>query len=206
MWKQPAPQPASEEHPQTSEKPWWLPRWASSTAHASPESAGAQAVEPPAAVRHEEEHDAYRVPRPETATETEVQSARAEQPVSQGPETAVATAHEDVQPGEPGTPWGASEGRTLEHEVLEDEETEFHPVPDDISALSEVAGDEELVLEEETLDSDDGYSERWVPKIEDVDEDEVVAAEERGENIYEGGEAEEEDEEEAGRGRHQRAR
>ena len=60
---------------------------------------------------------------------------------------------------------------------------EFHPVPDDISALSEVAGDEELVLEEETLDSDNGYSERWIPKIEDVDEDEVVAAEMRGENI-----------------------
>jgi Rne/Rng family ribonuclease len=81
-------------------------------------------------------------------------------------------------------PSEAPEGHTLEHEVLEDEETEFHPVPDDISALSEVAGDEELVLEEETLDSDNGYSERWVPKIEDVDEDEVVAAEMRGENIY----------------------
>ena len=71
----------------------------------------------------------------------------------------------------------APEGRTLEHEVLEDEETEFQPVPDDLSAMSEVAGDEELVLEEETLDSDNGYSERWIPKIDDVDEDEVVAAE-----------------------------
>ncbi len=81
-------------------------------------------------------------------------------------------------------PSKAPEGHTLEHEVLEDEEMEFHPVPDDISALSEVAGDEELVLEEETLDSDNGYSERWIPKIEDVDEDEVVAAEMRGENIY----------------------
>jgi Rne/Rng family ribonuclease len=81
-------------------------------------------------------------------------------------------------------PSEAPEGRTLEHEVLEDEETEFHPVPDDLGALSEVAGDEELVLEEETLDSGNGYSERWIPKIEDVDEDEVVAAEMRGENIY----------------------
>ncbi len=90
-------------------------------------------------------------------------------------------------------PSEAPEGHTLEHEVLEDEEMEFHPVPDDISALSEVAGDEELVLEEETLDSDNGYSERWIPKIEDVDEDEVVAAEMRGENIYS---AEAEDEEE----------
>ena len=78
----------------------------------------------------------------------------------------------------------APEGRTLEHEVLEDEEMEFHPVPDDLGAMSEVAGDEELVLEEETLDADNGYSDRWIPKIEDVDEDEVVAAEERGENIF----------------------
>ena len=61
----------------------------------------------------------------------------------------------------------APEGRTLEHEVLEDEEMEFHPVPDDLSALSEVEGDEELVLEEETLDADNGDSDRWIPKIED---------------------------------------
>jgi len=90
-------------------------------------------------------------------------------------------------------PLEAPEGRTLEHEVLDDEEIEFHPVPDDISALSEVAGDEEVVLEEETLDAGNGASERWIPKIEDVDEDEVVAAEMRGENIY----GAEEDEEEA---------
>ncbi len=87
----------------------------------------------------------------------------------------------------------APEGRTLEHEVLEDEEAEFQPMPDDLNAMSEVAGDEEMVLEEETLDSDNGYSERWVPKIEDVDEDEVVAAEMRGEKIY-AAEEEEEDE------------
>jgi Rne/Rng family ribonuclease len=92
----------------------------------------------------------------------------------------------------------APEGRTLEHEVLEDEEAEFQPVPDDLSAMSEVAGDEELVLEEETLDSDNGYSERWIPKIEDVDEDEVLAAEMRGENILASGEEEEEDNEENG--------
>jgi ribonuclease G len=86
----------------------------------------------------------------------------------------------------------APAGHTLEHEVLEDEEAEFQPVPDDVTAMREVAGDEELVLEEETLDADNGYSERWVPKIADVDEDEVVAAEMRGEKIYA---AEEEDEE-----------
>src|SRR5271166_4484986 len=102
----------------------------------------------------------------------------------------LATAAHDFQ--RLSAPSEAPEGRTLEHEVLEDEEMEFHPVPDDVSALSEVAGDEELVLEEETLDSDNGYSERWIPKIEDVDEDEVVAAEMRGENIF-GAEAEEEE-------------
>ena len=88
----------------------------------------------------------------------------------------------------------APEGRTLEHEVLEEEEAEFQPVPDDLNAMREVAGDEELVLEEETLDAN-GYSERWVPKIEDVDEDEIVAAEERGEKLYEAEEEEDEDEE-----------
>jgi len=91
-------------------------------------------------------------------------------------------------------PSAAPEGRTLEHEVLEDEEIEFQPVPDDLGALSEVAGDEGLILEEETLDSGGGYSERWIPKIEDVDEDEVVAAEMRGENIYGSEEGQEEDE------------
>jgi Rne/Rng family ribonuclease len=91
----------------------------------------------------------------------------------------------------------APEGRTLEHEVLEDEEIEFHPVPDDLSALSEVQGDEELVLDEETLDADNDDSDRWIPKIADVDEDEVVAAEERGEQIY-GPDTDEEEEEESG--------
>jgi Rne/Rng family ribonuclease len=91
----------------------------------------------------------------------------------------------------------APEGRTLEHEVLEDEEMEFHPVPDDLNAISEVEADEELVLEEETLDADNGDSDRWIPKIADVDEDEVVAAEERGEQIY-GPDTGEEEEEESG--------
>ena len=92
----------------------------------------------------------------------------------------------------------APEGRTLEHEVLEDEEMEFHPVPDDLSALSEVEGDEELVLEEETLDAEAATRTVGFPKIADVDEDEVVAAEERGEQIY-GPEADEEEEEELAR-------
>src|SRR5271157_4069234 len=111
------------------------------------------------------------------------------------PTQLVATAADDLQ--RHAAPSQAPEGRTLEHEVLEDEEIEFHPVPDDISALSEVAGDEELVLEEETLDSDNGYSERWIPKIADVDEDEVVAAEMRGEHIYAAETEEEENGEEA---------
>jgi Rne/Rng family ribonuclease len=91
-------------------------------------------------------------------------------------------------------PYIAPAGHTLEHEVMDDEETDYHPVPDDVNALREVAGDEELVLEEETLDAANGYSDRWVPKIEDVDEDEIVAAEERGENIFAA--PEEEDDEE----------
>jgi Rne/Rng family ribonuclease len=93
-------------------------------------------------------------------------------------------------------PSEAPEGRTLEHETLEDDEMEFHPMPENIEALSEVAGDLELEMEEETLDSD-GYSDRWIPKVADVDEDEVVAAEERGETRFAAAEDEgEEDEEE----------
>ncbi len=83
-------------------------------------------------------------------------------------------------------PSEAPEGRTLEHETLEDDEMEFHPMPENIEALSEVAGDLELEMEEETLDNDNGYSDRWIPKVADVDEDEVVAAEERGETRFAG--------------------
>ncbi|MGC2109301.1 MAG: Rne/Rng family ribonuclease [Candidatus Korobacteraceae bacterium] len=107
-----------------------------------------------------------------------------------------AGSYELSNPEQLAAPSVAPEGRTLEHEVLEDEEAEFQPVPSDLGAMSEVAGDEELVLEEETLDSDD-YSDRWVPKIADVDEDEVLAAEMRGEKIY-AAEEEGEDEEENG--------
>ena len=93
-------------------------------------------------------------------------------------------------------PSEAPEGRTLEHETLEDDEMEFHPMPENIEALSEVAGDIELEMEEETLDSSDGYSDRWIPKVADVDEDEVVAAEERGETRFVAGEEGEEGEDE----------
>jgi ribonuclease G len=98
-------------------------------------------------------------------------------------------------------PEQAPEGRTLEHETLEDDEMEFHPMPENIEALREVAGDAELELEEETLDGD-SYSDRWIPKVADVDEDEVVAAEERGETRVVGGgeeDDEEDDEETSGR-------
>ncbi|HUI84561.1 MAG TPA: Rne/Rng family ribonuclease [Candidatus Binatia bacterium] len=109
--------------------------------------------------------------------------------------------YEPAEGGQHAAPSVAPEGRTLEHEVLEDEEAEFHPMPDDLSAMREVAGDEELVLEEETLDAGNNYSDRWVPQIEDVDEDEVVAAEMRGEKIYEAEEEEENGEEEEAAGR-----
>ncbi len=95
-------------------------------------------------------------------------------------------------------PSEAPAGHTLEHEVLDEEEMEFHPVPADLGAMKEVAGDEELVLEEETLDAGAGYNDRWIPKIEEVDEDEVVAAEERGENIFGADDEEEDDESEEG--------
>ncbi|MGA9564690.1 MAG: Rne/Rng family ribonuclease, partial [Candidatus Korobacteraceae bacterium] len=98
-------------------------------------------------------------------------------------------------------PSEAPAGRTLEHETLEDDEMEFHPVPENIEELREVAGDLELELEEETLDSCEGYSERWIPKVADVDEDEVVAAEERGETRLAADEDEEEGEEEEVNGR-----
>jgi ribonuclease G len=101
-------------------------------------------------------------------------------------------------------PESAPEGRTLEHEMLEDEEMEFHPVPENLEALSEAAADSDLDLVEETLDADDGNGERWVPKIADVDEEEVLAAEMRGETYQassgdENGDEYEEEEETNGR-------
>ncbi|HEY1730823.1 MAG TPA: Rne/Rng family ribonuclease [Terriglobales bacterium] len=99
-------------------------------------------------------------------------------------------------PEQHAAPLTAPEGRTLEHEVLEEEEMDYHPVPDDVNAIREVAGDEELVLEEETLDAGNGYNDRWVPKIEDVDEDEIVAAEERGEQLFTDADSEEDEAEE----------
>ncbi len=59
-------------------------------------------------------------------------------------------------------------------------------MPENLEAMSEVAGDLELEMEEETLDDDNGYSDRWIPEVADVDEDEVIAAEERGETRFAG--------------------
>ena len=135
-------------------------------------------------------------PQPETESHNVGSPAATEEPLEADSHAAPFVQHDDADTQRLAAPSVAPEGRTLEHEVLEDEEAEFQPVPDDLSAMSEVAGDEELVLEEETLDSDNGYSERWIPKIEDVDEDEVVAAEMRGENILASDEEEEEDDDE----------
>ena len=93
-------------------------------------------------------------------------------------------------------PDAAPEGRTLEHETLEDEEMEFQPVPEDLEALSEAAADSDLDLIEETLDAGDGYGERWLPKIADVDEEEVLAAELRGETYRAPADEEDGDDEE----------
>jgi ribonuclease G len=117
------------------------------------------------------------------------------------PHEPMASDNEPSFSGHDAAPSSAPQGRTLEHETLEDEEMEFHPVPEDLEALSEVAADSDLDLVEETLDSDNGYGERWLPKIADVDEEEVLAAEMRGEtyqaaNEDENGEDEEGDEEE----------
>jgi len=114
---------------------------------------------------------------------------------------------EQIQPDEPAhdrhmifpthpAPESAPEGRTLEHETLDDEELDFTPVPENLEALSEVAADSDLDLVEETLDADNGYGERWVPKIADVDEEEVLAAELRGETYSLNGDNENGDEEE----------
>ncbi len=110
------------------------------------------------------------------------------QEVADGPESPAYHQHT--------TPSEAPEGRTLEHETLDDDEMEFHPMPENLEALREVAADAELELEEETLDSDNGFGERWIPKVADVDEDEVVAAEERGETRFVGDTQGDEDEEE----------
>ena len=94
-------------------------------------------------------------------------------------------------------PLEAPAGHTLEHETLEDDEMEFHPMPENLEAMREVAGDFELELEEETLDNDTSYSDRWIPKVADVDEDEVVAAEERGETRLAAAPADEYEEDES---------
>jgi len=133
------------------------------------------------------------------APEPVEEQVEVEEEIEEDSHPPVAPTHEG--PGFPrhAAPSVAPEGRTLEHEVLEDDEMEFHPVPENIEALREVAGDEELVLEEEIMDRDEGgYAERWIHKIADIDEDEVLAAEERGETVFEGGnDHDEEDEDEA---------
>ncbi|HTV65770.1 MAG TPA: ribonuclease E/G, partial [Bryocella sp.] len=143
------------------------------------ESAGPQSVEERHAHADHYEHEADRQLEARGASTPEDHAA------------AQAAHHANVE--QSSAPSSAPVGRTLEHEVIEEEEAELQPVPEDLGAIREVAGDEELVLEEETLDAANDFSERWVPKIEDVDEDEIVAAEERGEKIYE---AEEEEEDE----------
>ena len=110
-------------------------------------------------------------------------------------------------PGYAAAPSTAPKGRTLEHETLEDDEMEFHPVPENLEALSEVAGDRELDAgRRDPRRRRTATSERWVPKIADVDEEEVIAAEERGEKIYQAPRSDEEDGDEGGRGRDQWAR
>jgi len=126
------------------------------------------------------------------AAEQSVAETEPDESVSQEPETFPSHA----------APSSAPAGRTLEHETLDEEETEFQPMPENLEALSEAAADSDLDLVEETLDAENGYGERWLPKIADVDEDEVVAAEMRGETYQAASdEAEGDDEEEETNGR-----
>ena len=152
-----------------------------------------------------DEHDEHH--QPEAHAETDWQrEPHALGRNQQTPEQHAATqAEHHAHTAQLAAPSAAPEGRTLEHEVIEEEEAEFATIPEDLGAMREVAGDEELVLEEETLDADNNFADRWVPKIEDVDEDEIVAAEERGEKIYEGEEEEEDEDEEAEEGASDRA-
>ena len=131
------------------------------------------------------EHGTIEVAAESAKSEDEQTTDREEGPFNEG-------VHPHTAPSE------APAGRTLEHETLDDDEMEFHPMPENLEALSEVAGDVELELEEETLDSDNGYSERWIPKVADVDEDEVVAAEERGETRFVGPREDEDKEDNGG--------
>jgi ribonuclease G len=159
----------------------------------APEIAGGPTTEAVADALQNHEHNLEVEPHAPTESYAAAAPVTTEEHVDGEPRAANAPTYDDSNAERIAAPSVAPEGRTLEHEVLEDEEAEFQPVPDDLSAMSEVAGDEELVLEEETLDSDN-YSDRWIPKIADVDEDEVVAAEMRGENILAADEDEEDEE------------
>ncbi len=139
--------------------------------------------------------------QPESSREDEWMSVdfAAEQTIAQiQPQETVSREYPLPFPGQ-GAPSIAPEGRTLEHETLEEEEMEYPPVPEDLEALNEVAADSDVDLVEETLDAENGYGERWLPKIADVDEEEVLAAEMRGETyqmpaVDENGDDEDEEE------------
>ena len=144
--------------------------------------APASSAEPSATLSHRR-FDFEPPAKPESSGEDEWESVdfAAEQTVAHTqPEGPLSREYEELLHSHP-APSTAPEGRTLEHETLDEEETEFHPVPEDLGALSEAAADSDLDLIEETLDAGNGHGERWLPKIADVDEDEVLAAEMRGE-------------------------
>ncbi len=168
------------------------------------EESSRSAVEDPRVEPHR--HFAAELSEPANAS-YESESAgvdfEAEQNVAQTqPDEPATREHELPFPGHGDAPSSAPKGRTLEHETLDDEEMEFPPVPEDFEALSEAAADSDLDLVEETLDADNGFGERWLPKIADVDEEEVLAAEMRGETYQtpadeEDADADDEEEEES---------
>jgi Rne/Rng family ribonuclease len=164
------------------------------------EESSQRAEEPPAASQRYYASDPVEPTDFSSESESSAVNFEAGQTVAQiEPDEPASPEHTLPFPGYAPAPSSAPQGRTLEHETLEDEEMEFHPVPEDLEALSEVAADSDLDLVEETLDAENGYTERWLPKIADVDEEEVLAAEMRGETYRAAGDEEngdDEDEEE----------
>jgi Rne/Rng family ribonuclease len=161
----------------------------------------APAEQPSAVAHHRFDFEAAEQPKPADEDEWMAVDFAAEQTVAHTqPEAPLSHEHEEVFPSH-AAPSTAPEGRTLEHETLDEEEMEFPPVPEDIEALSEAAADSDLDLIEETIDAGNGYGDRWLPKIADVDEEEVLAAEMRGETYQMPSEDEEDDEEEETNGR-----
>jgi ribonuclease G len=99
-------------------------------------------------------------------------------------------------------PESAPEGKTLEHETFEGEET-----PDAVQLAQDDSSESDMELEEETLEASGSDASRWIPQVADIEEDihdhevedfEYSAESGEGAGIAEDEFAEEEGEEEEG--------